>query len=267
VFPVIEISNDVFLPTYLLLISAVYCFALLWIYRRAVNQGFAVNATLDLSLYIMIGGFVGARLLHVVYENPNYYLENPLDIFKIWQGGFVFYGGALGVLAAALIWLKKNGQAFGPWADLFAPVIAGGYALGRIGCFLAGCCFGRVCHLPWAVVFPRAVEAPEALPIHPTQLYATFWGLGVMALILFLEKKRKPLGQSLYFGFLQKPGALIALWFFLHGWGRVMMEHFRADFRGPLLFSLSISTWLSIGLIIGSSVWILRNSQKMLKGN
>src|SRR5690606_6314306 len=109
-----------------------------------------------------------------------------------------------------------------------APVLAFAYAAGRSACFLAGCCYGRYCDLPWAIDGR-----------HPTQLYAAAWEMGVVFILLGLRPSP----------FFQNPGRIFYLWMILHGIGRFIMEAFRDDFRGPSL-GLSISGWISLGLVI-----------------
>lgn len=184
---------------------------------------------------LMLGAVVGGRLLHVLYEEPGYYLENPLAVLKIWQGGFVFYGGLFGALATAAFWSRRYTVPMMRWADFFAPVLALGYALGRLGCFFNGCCHGRVCELPWAVAGR-----------HPTQLYATSMELlALFALLAFERRKDRGLG-SVFF-----------LWLVLHALNRLVMEHFRDDDRGPTPLGFSLGTWVSLLLLL-SGVFGLR---------
>ncbi len=176
---------------------------------------------------------MGARLFHVIYENPEYYLTSPEKIFYLWEGGFVYFGGAfLGVIAAFGYLKYKQAPNYGAYFDAFSPVLAFMYGAGRIGCFLAGCCYGSSCDFPWAVAGK-----------HPTQLYATFWELGAMLILLGSEKKKS----------FKSPGSLFALWIALHSLGRLLMESFRDDFRGGLVFDMSVSSFISWILLIGSA--------------
>jgi phosphatidylglycerol:prolipoprotein diacylglycerol transferase len=229
----------------MLVISLVYCACIYWLYSRAKkrSQTHDVNLVLDLCLIIMVSGFIGARATHIFYENFGHYKTNWLDIFKLWQGGFVFYGGFLTALIASISYLRYKKQNFYLWADFFTPVLALGYAFGRLGCFFAGCCYGRVCtgsscDWPWMMHFQTA-PLSESLR-HPTQLYATAWELCVLGILLFVEPKinRKPVGL------------LFLLWLVMHGLGRIVMEAFRDDPRGPLLFGYSLGTALSFILIL-----------------
>jgi phosphatidylglycerol---prolipoprotein diacylglyceryl transferase len=229
---------------------------LVWVYVRAQRLfGGAGQTTLalDIGLAIMLGGLVGARALHVFYEDFQFYLENPIDVIKLWRGGFVFYGGFFGALLAVYLFLRQRGEPFLKWGDFYAPVLALGYGLGRIACFLNGCCFGRECDLPWAVEFVHT-GLPSGLR-HPTQLYATLWELLIVGLLLYLEKSRSGGGRWSRL----KAGSLFFIWLSLHSFGRLVMEFFRGDFRGDLVFGFSISTWISL-FLLGVSATLLARS-------
>ncbi|UYL08762.1 prolipoprotein diacylglyceryl transferase [Bdellovibrio sp. SKB1291214] len=231
--PTIQISSEIHVPTYYLVICVVVALCLLWIVRRSRQKNLNATLTLDLSLLIMVFGFIGGRLFHVFYENLNYYQENYLRILYFWDGGFVFYGGALlsGAVGIGYLYFKAHDQ-MEKYLDLLAPVLALGYGLGRIACFLAGCCYGRACDLPWAVSGK-----------HPAQLYAVLWELGVVLTLIGLEKARSEIKL------IMAPGRIFYTWMIFHGVGRLIMESFRDDFRGPTV-GFSISSWISWGLII-----------------
>ncbi len=251
------LAFDFALPTYLVTISLTYCLCIGFAYIRAVKLDRPVTMALDICLAIMVGGFFGARLLHVFYEDPSYYFSNPLEIFKVWRGGFVFYGGLFGAWLASWILIRKRGELFGPWADFFAPVLSVGYALGRIACFLNGCCYGKFCEYPWAVDFHR--PGMPIGPRHPTQLYASGFEFLVFALLLFLEPKYRRL--SAQGSKWARPAHFFTLWLALHSIGRLIMEHFRDDDRGPLIAGLSLATWISLllpGLFFGGRCVIER---------
>lgn len=190
---------------------------------------------MDVALALMIGSFVGARLFHVVYENPEIYLQNPIAIFYFWNGGFVFYGGAiLGLLSGWAVLKFRKVSSTLTYFDLFTPIASLSYALGRLGCLMAGCCYGKHCSLPWAIDGR-----------HPTQVYASLWELGVLSILLGSEKT------------LKKPGQLFFLWLPLHAFGRLLMESLRDDFRGYEL-GLSVSSWISLILIAGAALYWIR---------
>ncbi|MGE0761670.1 MAG: prolipoprotein diacylglyceryl transferase [Bdellovibrionales bacterium] len=223
------------IPIWILTLSLTMTVALFWINSRAARQRLLRSQALDLALWMMIGAVLGGRLMHVLYEQPQYYLDEPLAFFKIWQGGFVFYGGLFGAFGLGYWWSRRYEVAPLRWADFFAPVAALTYALGRLGCFFNGCCYGRYCELPWAI-HER----------HPTQLYATIFELGTLMVLLWLERKpKRPLGLVFF------------TWLVLHGTGRLIMEYFRADDRGPMPLGLSISIWISL-ILIGLGLFQLK---------
>ncbi|MGZ3775536.1 MAG: prolipoprotein diacylglyceryl transferase [Pseudobdellovibrionaceae bacterium] len=243
-YPIIPITKSISIPTYYLILSATLCICLLWLTRRTRLYHLSQKAALDLSLIIMVNGFIGARLFHVFYEEFNYYLENPWRVLHFWNGGFVFYGGALLSGIAAMLYLyrfdKKHLESY---LDLFTPVLSLSYILGRTACLFAGCCYGKHCDLPWAISGR-----------HPTQAYASIWELGVLFILLGIEKTAPKERQIQC---LKKSGSLFYLWLILHGIGRLIMEAYRDDFRGPSL-GLSVSSWISLGIIGTASHFLFR---------
>lgn len=247
-FPLIKITSSFGIPTYFIIVSLGLCIALFWVVRRSEELYFSRETTLDISLILMVVGLLGARLFHVFYENPSYYFEDPLRVFEIWNGGFVFYGGAIPATIAGIYWAaKKNQGLFHGYLDLFAPVASFTYIIGRIACFLAGCCYGKHCDLPWAIDGR-----------HPTQLYAVLWEIGTLAILLYCERippnKRRP-------AFLGKSGCIFYLWMVLHGLGRFFLEFLRDDDRGPQ-FGLSVSGWISLFIFSLGIYFVVRKSPR-----
>lgn len=243
-YPVLYQSNGFVLPTYFVVVSIACCICIWWVAKRADQQNLNRNLALDITLVVLGSGFIGARAFHIFFEYPNIYIESPIRIFKFWEGGFVFFGGALVGSICGLIFAKYKKADLRVWLDFSAPVVALGYAIGRIGCFFAGCCYGKFCTLPWAVVFPAGVEAPNGIPIHPTQLYAVFLESITLSLLLLIEanKSKTNFFAKLY----SKPGDVFYLWMMLHGIGRIIMETYRDDFRGNTFVGLSLSTIISL---------------------
>lgn len=216
------------LPTYHIWISLTFSGALLYWLTRARDKKMSSQMVLDLSIVVMALGFIGGRVAHVIFEDFAYYRTNPSAIFQFWNGGFVFYGGALLAGVGCFLLFKLRKESARDWLDLFAPVGAIGYASGRIACWLTGCCFGSVCDLSDRFSFQ-----------HPTQLYAAVWEVGVFALLLVAEKRN----------WIRERGGLFFTWVFFHAIGRIIMEAFRADDRGAAPLGISISTWVSLILI------------------
>lgn len=236
-FPTIHLLG-LQISTYFLTISLACVVCTLWFLARCEKRNLIRVTAIDMTLVCLIGGFVGARLLHVFWEEPVFYQQHPLAVLEIWNGGFVFLGGVLGAWAACTIFCVIKGEPFWFWADVAVPCISLGYALGRIGCFLNGCCYGRFCELPWAVAMQGGMR-------HPTQLYATFWELAVCLLLLKIESK------------VRMAGTLFSVWLVLHALGRVMMEYFRDDPRGPMVHGISIGTWMSLAFGLAGVISIL----------
>jgi len=235
VLPFLYRSDNFALPTYLVLNSLVFCFGVIWAARKADREGLNRNLVLDLVIWFMLGAFVGARAAHVLWELPQVYWEHPSYIFQFWLGGFVFYGGSIGALITTLVFCRLKKISFLRMADFLTPIFSLGYAIGRLGCLAAGCCFGRECQMPWAIHFPEGVEAPAHVPLHPTQLYASFLELLVFAVVYTLDRRKKfPIGS------------VFAVWLVLHGISRFIVEQYRADFRGFSLAGLSISSFISL---------------------
>lgn len=248
--PFIEIFDEK-VPSYLIIISFTYCLAIFYILHRSRKIDAQANFYLDSTLVVMISGFLGSRLLHVFYEEPAYYLNDWFRIFEIWRGGFVFYGGAITSFFAVKYFAKKRGVNFYEVLDIYAPVIIGCYILGRFSCLLAGCCHGAQCDLPWAIEYPRGVEAPFGKALHPTPVYAMIWATAHWLFLSFIEKKKI---------LVKKTGDLFFIAMIIHSIGRLMMEFFRDDHRGAQILSLSISSWISI-LVLTSGIIFYRKKK------
>lgn len=202
----------------------------------------------DIALLLMVSGFAGGRLLHILYEALPTYKADPIKLFFFWDGGFVFYGGFLLCLIFGFLFSYYKKISFFEWADFFTPLFSLAHAIGRFGCFLAGCCYGEFCNLSWAINNR-----------HPTALYLSIGELCIFGFLFFAEKK------SIY----PQKGLLFLKWILLHSLLRFNVEYFRADFRGDLIDAgvlgvLSISQVISIILALGSLclyIWIMYKSR------
>ncbi|MCM2280420.1 MAG: prolipoprotein diacylglyceryl transferase [Bdellovibrionaceae bacterium] len=258
--PVLQEGDAFAIPTYYLIISFAFCVAVIWLSRRSEAAGLPRTTTMDTAFVVMVAGFLGARGLHILYEAPEIYLAEPQRVWRFWEGGFVWYGGALGGFAAGVGFLKWRGWTLGPWLDVFAPIAAGGYALGRVACLLTGCCHGAVCTLASGTQFR-----------YPTQAFAVVWELSTMCGLLWLEKRRtrqlpakRPRSQPIW---LSNPGLLFAVWVLAHGFGRIVMEMFRGDDRGPTLGGWSLSIILSLLAILAAVAWSLQQLRSVQTKN
>lgn len=187
----------------------------------------------DLLTWIIVGVILGGRLGFVLFYQPEYYLANPAEILKIWQGGMSFHGGFLGVVTAALIFCLRQKAPVTAVADLLALATPPGLLLGRIANFINAELWGRPTDVPWAVIFPgdAAQDCPGAVSLcarHPSQLYeALLEGALLGAVLLYLAWRR---------GWLKMPGALTGVFLAGYGAARSFVELFRqpdAQFVAP----------------------------------
>ncbi len=212
---------------------------------RARKERLDPEDVYGLATWLFAGGVIGARAFFVIQHHET--LRDWTDILRFWQGGIVFYGCIIGGLAGSLMYWARHPFPFRPMADAVAPALALGVAVGRIGCFLNGCCFGAVCDWPWAVRFPAETlpwasqvaaglipaHASHSLPIHPTQLYAVLDGFLILALLSWFFPRRR------------RDGEVMALLMVTYPIARYMEESLRAD-EGPFFAGLTISQNISI---------------------
>jgi phosphatidylglycerol:prolipoprotein diacylglycerol transferase len=200
----------------------------------------------SLVIYILIFGIAGARLFFIFTYFDEFILY-PLSIFKIWQGGLVYYGGFIAVIIFAYAYAKRKKILLLKLGDFFAPALALGHSLGRIGCFFAGCCYGKESSLPWAVVFiDEHSLAVRGKPLHPTQFYEAFANLLLFVFLHFYSKKEHKLGIS------------FAIYITSYAILRFIIEFFRGDYRGAQYFGFSISQIISVFLFVAGVFIICR---------
>jgi len=199
----------------------------------------------DLIIYLIIGIILGGRLGYVIFYNLDYYSQNLLEIFIIWQGGMSFHGGLLGVIVSTFIFSKKKQINFFKFSDIISCVAPFGILLGRIANFINGELYGKITTLSWGVIFPNGGN----LPRHPSQLYeAALEGIFLFLIINYLALKKK---------FLYRTGYISAIFLILYSILRIFSEIFREpDIHLGLLFNyFSMGTLLSlITIIFGLSI-------------
>lgn len=254
--PILIQIGPISLYTYGLFVALGFLVGMMLAQREARRLGRDPNKILDVGFYLLIAALVGARLFYVLV-NPNIFLEDPFEVVRIWNGGLVFYGGFIGALLAAIICVRRKGLSFWQTADIFTPSLSIGHVLGRIGCFFAGCCYGRSCELPWAVTFTHPESlAPHGISLHPTQLYAVV-GNFLIFIIVWIFRGKKQYDGQLFWGYV-----------FIYGLMRTVIEIFRGDDRGQFfLQTLSVSQFIGIGLAIVSVLMLLHLRKRNNAGN
>ncbi len=207
--------------------------------REARRLDLDPDKIIDMCFYIVVAAIVGSRLLFVI-QNPDTFRVAPLEAVKIWKGGLVFYGGFAGAMVVVFLYLMVYRLPLGKVADIAALSVPLGHFIGRIGCFFAGCCYGKTCDCLWAITFRHSEAlAPLHVPLHPTQLYESGANLMIF-LILFFSSTRK-----------QYHGQLFWIYALLYGVIRAFIEMYRGDFRGTEVFGiLSVSQTIGISLAV-----------------
>ena len=189
--------------------------------RRGPHAGIPAERIVDLGPWLIVGAIIGARALYVVSYWQESFAGKPVEeIFLIWKGGLVYYGGLIGAALTGITYTRVKKLPLWKVTDIFAPSIALGCFFGRLGCFLNGCCYGRACNLPWAVRFPADNPlGPPTDPVHPTQLYDSLLNLCLYAFLAWLFRRRKFDGQVF--------GVYLVCYAVL----RSFVEMFRGDYR------------------------------------
>jgi phosphatidylglycerol:prolipoprotein diacylglycerol transferase len=207
-----------------------------------------------MCFYAVLGALVGSRLLYVILD-PRPFLDHPLKIFALWEGGLDFQGGVFLAMALAFYYIRRHRLPWRATLDALALGVPVGQFFGRIGCFMAGCCYGTPSHLPWAVTFtnPQTL-CPLREPLHPAQLYEALLVLGIFGALSILKTRKRFDGQ------------LLLAYFCLAGLVRFVVEFFRSptDYRGPLFFGwMPLTQAIALGLAVVSAallVWFGRRA-------
>jgi len=203
--------------------------------KQGAKLGIDTEKLMDLCFYMLLVGLIGARLFYVAIE-WDLYSKDLLEIFKIWNGGLVYFGGFISAMIFCVWYLKKHSISFLKTIDLLAPSLAIAHSIGRLGCFSAGCCYGKATDLPWSVTFTHPdTLAVQNIAIHPTQLYSSFMNLIIFVMLVILSRKNKT------------DGMISVAYLFLYGIGRSLVEIFRGDDRGAFFLNI-FSPAQTIGL-------------------
>jgi phosphatidylglycerol---prolipoprotein diacylglyceryl transferase len=230
------------LHTYGVLLAIAFIAGLYVASRQARANGLDAARVTDMAVYVLIAGLIGAKVLLIVVE-WGYYARNPREILSILQSGGVFYGGLIGALPVAWWYARKHALPGWRTGDALAPAVVIGQAIGRIGCFMAGCCYGQPADVPWSVTFrdpyaQRTVGTPLDTPIHPTQLYESIACLLIFAILMRLAPRKRFDGQ-------------VALTYvFLYSVARFAIEFVRGDSIRGTIWGLSTSQFIAVLVVL-----------------
>ncbi len=245
------------LPTYGFLLACAYLAAIAWAMRKAPARGLVPDHVADLGITILLSSLVGSKLV-LVLLSPAEYLSRD-GMMRLLRSGGVFYGGLIAATAFGLWILHRRKLPLWPVADLLAPSIALGEVIGRVGCFAAGCCWGRPTEMPWAVVFTNPYTADTIgttlhVPLHPTQIYLSLDALAIFAVLEWLDRRRRFNGQIFW------------TYVLLHSISRSIIEIYRGDTVRGFLVKGVISTSQAIAactaiVAISMLVWLSRRAR------
>jgi phosphatidylglycerol---prolipoprotein diacylglyceryl transferase len=227
--------------TYGALIAIGFLVGLFIAIRTGRRNGIDSQKIMDMGLLLIISGVIGSRVTYILM-NLSEYSANPLNMFKLWEGGLVFSGGLLAAIIAMAFYLRHHKLDFWRVGDVWAPALAIGQAIGRIGCFMAGCCYGKETHGFCSVVFtdPKSI-APLNIPLYPTQLFDSLSNFIIFAILMILSARKKFQGQ-------------VFLWFLImHSTARLVIEKFRGDNRGIFFgTNWTVTQFLAIVILISA---------------
>ncbi len=222
-----------------------FVLAVWWAMRVAPRYGIDAEQILDFVLLTALGGIVGARLVYVALDWREF-LSQPVHVLYFWEGGLSFHGAVIGGGLAVAFLARRKGIPFLHLADVLAPSVALAYSVGRIGCFLGGCCYGVPTDLPWACSFQDPFNPHlHTPPSHPTQIYASLSNLLIFALLTRMQRPPHPTGKVFW------------AYLVLYGVYRFVVEFWRIGATSTVLaLGLSDAQWVSIGMVlVGAVQW------------
>jgi phosphatidylglycerol:prolipoprotein diacylglycerol transferase len=245
------------LRTFGVLLAAAYLTAYWWMMREGRRQRLDVDALGSLGVWAIVGAIVGARVLMIIRSLPDY-IAAPSELFSpsLLVAAGDFYGGFLGALIMTAFFFRRHPELpLWPAADVCAPAIALGQAIGRIGCLMAGDDYGRATTMPWGIAFtdPDAATiggAPLGVPLHPVQLYESIFCLILFVVLVRLSRRKR------------FDGEVILAYTFLYAVGRFILEFYRGDADRGFIFGGLLSTSQFIALILAPTaivLWFLRS--------
>ncbi len=230
-FPIVCQIGPVTVYSYGVMMAVAVMVCTFFLSRDARLLGISSEKIFDFVFWIVLSGIVGARLFFILL-NFDYFVNSPWEVIMVQKGGLAWQGSLIAGTAAALIYMKRQRLPPAAFVDIAAPYIALGQAIGRVGCFFNGCCYGKV--LPWGIYFPV-----HQAHLHPTQLYDA---MGLL-LIFFVLKKYQRLNKI--------SGRVFILYLILASLQRFIIEFFRAD-HSIALFGLSIFQLVCIAVFLAA---------------
>jgi phosphatidylglycerol---prolipoprotein diacylglyceryl transferase len=256
-FPKLFQWGDFFIPTYGVLLAIAFLAALWLAGRLGRSVGLNTERIMDIGLIAALAGIVGAKLAMFLFD-WDYYSAHPSQIFSLGtlQAAGVFQGGLILALIVSIWYMGWKRMPVLRTMDVFAPSIALGHAIGRVGCFVAGCCWGAPTHLPWAVTFTSQEShdrfgTPINIPLHPSQLYESGAELVIMAGLIWMF--RRP----------HRDGSIVAWYLVLYSVVRFLVEFVR-NHEQSLVWGLSLTQWISLATLAAGAAMLVRTRRRVL---
>ncbi len=250
--PILFQSASITIYTYGVLVAAGVILGLWYARRQAPRAGLDPEKTWNMGIYAVLIALLVAKLW-LVFSSWDYYVAHPRDIFSLatFQSGGTFYGGVIGAILTIVLYSIVQKMPLISVLDTYAAALPLGHAIGRLGCFFAGCCYGKPTTLPWGVEFKNLAAAqiagtPLDIHLHPTQLYEAGAEFINFLILVWLGARQRFKGQ------------LLGTYFLLYGVERGTIEFFRGDRGRTMLFrdSVSLMQFVSVGLILaGAFLW------------
>lgn len=235
-YPILLEIGPVRIASYGTMIAIGFVLAILMAEKRAEKKGLDKERIFWLGMICIISGFIGAKLMFYIVE-IEYYLEDLSRLLDL-NAGFVVYGGIIVGILAGWVYCRVYKLEFGRYFDIVMPSVALAQAFGRIGCFLAGCCHGKVTESAIGIKFTESLFAPNGVKLIPTQLFSS---AALFVLVLILVKFAKNPHR--------RPYKTAGLYMILYSVGRFIIEFFRGDDRGTI-GALSTSQFISLGIVV-----------------
>lgn len=242
-YPIILKLGSLKLSSYGLMLAIAFLVGIFLAKRIGKQENVSSQQIEAISFWMIISGILGSRFLYTFVEHGEYYWKHPLQYFAFQKGGLSFFGGLFFSISACVFYCYRNRISFLKIADILTPSVALGLSIAKIGCFLAGCCHGGVCEVPWGVTFnhPETLAEPKGVPLHPVQLYEALSTIGIFFALIFSRRFRRFHGELFFF--------------FLISYG--VIRSFLETFRGHPghLGELTTAQTLSIPMVGVAVVW------------
>lgn len=240
--------------TYGFMIAIGFLLAVFTVRKLAARNGINPDLVSDLSFWLLVYGFIGARILYVITRYQDF-VSDPLSVIRVWEGGLVFFGGLISATVYSIYFFRRH--RLSPWKmiDILSPGVVLAHAFGRLGCLGAGCCYGKHTDLPWGIKLNSELldSGFRGVPLHPVQLYESVSLFILFAGMIHLSRKKKFEGQ------------IGLTYFILYPIIRSLVEIFRGDIvRGFVIQDiLSTSQFISFLIFLSATLILLKRLKKV----